>query len=386
MAQQPSQSPSQLPARPAANASQAAAPAPTPTGPPAPPLAGDPVAGRAAPAAPAAVAAVPGGTPARRAVIQVQNVTKKFGDVVGVDDISFEVYEGEIFGFIGPSGSGKTTTMRLLNGIYAPTSGQVRLLGVNPAKPTRHLHEGFGYMPQQFVLYPNLTVYENIDFLAGIHGLGWRERHKQIRTLLDFVELWDARGRLAENISGGMQRRLELAGSLIHSPRLLFVDEPTAGIDPVLRGKFWEEFRRLRDSGRTIFVTTQYVGESEYCDRVGVIRKGKLIAVATPLELRRMAMQGDVVDLEANNLSGDAIRQLLTQPYVVAQGGKPQYKWINYPSSLRIHVLDAGDAIPQMMQVLDSAGVSVTALQEYRPTFDEVFIELMGDTGDLNAD
>src|SRR6476661_10596051 len=138
MAQQPAQSPSQLPPRPAANASQAAAP-PTP----ALPLAGHPVAGGAVPA-------VPGTAPARRAVIQVQNVTKKFGDVVGVDDISFEVYEGEIFGFIGPSGSGKTTTMRLLNGIYAPTSGQVRLLGADPAHPTRAFHEDMGYMPQQF--------------------------------------------------------------------------------------------------------------------------------------------------------------------------------------------------------------------------------------------
>ena len=149
---------------------------------------------------------------------------------------------------------------------------------------------------------------------AGANGASRSAR------LLDFVELWDARDRLAENISGGMQRRLELAGSLIHSPQLLFVDEPTAGIDPVLRGKFWEEFRRLRDAGRTIFVTTQYVGESEYCDRVGVIRKGKLMAVATPLELRRMAMQGDVVDLETPNLPGEAIGQLLTQPYIVRAG------------------------------------------------------------------
>lgn len=381
MAQQPAQSPSQLPPRPVANTAPGAGPPA-----PAPALAGDPVTGRAAPGAPSAGAAVSGAAPARRAVIQVQNVTKKFGDVVGVDDISFEVYEGEIFGFIGPSGSGKTTTMRLLNGIYAPTSGQVRLLGVNPAKPTRHLHEGFGYMPQQFVLYPNLTVYENIDFLAGIHGLGWRERHKQIRTLLDFVELWDARGRLAENISGGMQRRLELAGSLIHSPRLLFVDEPTAGIDPVLRGKFWDEFRRLRDSGRTIFVTTQYVGESEYCDRVGVIRKGRLLAVATPLELRRLAMRGDVVDIESPNLTPAATKALLTQPYVITEAGKPLYEWLSYPGSMRVHVNDAGDATPQMMQTLQGAGVDVTALQEYRPTFDEVFIALMGNDPDVDGD
>ncbi len=332
-----------------------------------------------APAAPVA--------PTRKAVIQVQHVSKSFGDTMGVDDLNFEVYEGEIFGFIGPSGSGKTTTMRLLNGIYTPTSGKVDLLGCDPAHPTRALHEGFGYMPQQFVLYSNLTVYENINFLAAVQGLGWRERKGQIENLLHFVELWDARNRLAANISGGMQRRLELASSLIHNPRLLFVDEPTAGIDPVLRGKFWEEFRRLRDSGRTIFVTTQYVGESEYCDRVGVIRKGKLLAVATPLELRRLALHGDVVDLEAATLTGEAVRKLLIQPFVVKEAGKPLYQWRAYPTTIRIHVTDAGDTIPQILSLLQTENIEVTSLQEYRPTFDEVFIELMGgpDSGDPEA-
>jgi len=346
-------------------------------------------------AAPLPIAApVPGAAPlaaapatTRRAVIQVQHVSKSFGDSMGVDDINFEVYEGEIFGFIGPSGSGKTTTMRLLNGIYTPSSGTVNLLGANPAHPTRALHEGFGYMPQQFVLYANLTVYENINFLAAVQGLGWRERRGQIKRMLDFVELWEARNRLAANISGGMQRRLELASSLIHNPRLLFVDEPTAGIDPVLRGKFWEEFRHLRDRGRTIFVTTQYVGESEYCDRVGVIRKGKLLAVETPLALRRLAMHGDVVDLEAAALTGDAVHNLLIQPYVVKEAGKPLYQWLAYPTTIRIHVTEAGDTIPQILSLLQAADIAVTSLQEYRPTFDEVFIQLMGgpDSADPEA-
>jgi ABC-2 type transport system ATP-binding protein len=183
-----------------------------------------------------------------------------------------------------------------------------------------------------------------------------------------------------------MQRRLELAGALLHNPRLLFVDEPTAGIDPVLRGKFWEEFRRLRDAGRTIFVTTQYVGESEYCDRVGVIRKGKLVAVATPLELRRMAMRGDMVDLETPNLSAEAFDQLLMQPFVMRAQGRPVYQWITHPTMLRLHVLDAGDAIPQMLQLLQANGVEITSLQEERPSFDEVFIKLMGepDAGDYD--
>lgn len=327
------------------------------------------------------------GAPVARAVIQITHVTKKFDETVGVDDLSFEVHEGEIFGFIGPSGSGKTTTMRLITGIYTPTSGTVSLLGANPAHPTRRLHAGFGYMPQQFVLYPNLSVYENINFMASVYGLGWRTRHARIKNLLQFVELWEARHRLAENISGGMQRRLELAGALIHNPRLLFVDEPTAGIDPVLRGKVWEEFRRLRATPRrdgtrnTIFVTTQYVGESEYCDRVGVIRKGKLVALGTPLELRRQAMEGDVVDLESPNLSADIARLLYEQPFIQKQAARP-VEWRNYPNTLRLRVANAGDAIPQILAALQGPGVEVTALQEYRPSFDEVFIKLVGNTSE----
>ncbi len=316
------------------------------------------------PGAPAPAPGVP------QAVIQVDHVTKQFGTTVGVDDINFQVYAGEIFGFIGPSGSGKTTTMRLLNGIYTPTKGTVRLLGVNPAKPTRALHEDFGYMPQQFVLYPNLTIYENINFLAAIQGLGWIERRKRIQNLLEFVELWDARNRLTENTSGGMQRRLELAGALIHDPRLLFVDEPTAGIDPVLRAKFWEEFRRLRDEGRTLFVTTQYVGESEYCDRVGVIRKGRLIAIDTPLNLRRMALGGDVIDVAAAGLTPGAVQSLTLLDIVrevqpISRG------------EMRVFVNEAGSAIPTLLESLNSSGCSVKRIEEYRPSFDDVFIELM---------
>ena len=188
-------------------------------------------------------------------MIQVKHVTKRIGDKVLVEDISFDVQQGEIFGFIGPSGSGKTSTIRLLTGVYKPTEGDVRVMGVPPTHPSRKMQEHFGYMPQLFVLYPNLTVRENLNFVAGLYGLNPFGRKRRVDNLLKFVELWDARNRLATNVSGGMQRRIELAAALLHDPRLIFVDEPTAGIDPVLRGKFWEEFRRIRDTGRTIFVT-----------------------------------------------------------------------------------------------------------------------------------
>ena len=207
--------------------------------------------------------------------------------------------QGEIFGFIGPSGSGKTSTIRLLTGVYGPNEGRIRVMGIAPDHPSRVMQEKFGYMPQLFVLYPNLTVRENLNFVASLYGLNPFKRKKRVDQLLKFVELWDARNKLAEHVSGGMQRRIELAASLLHDPPLLFVDEPTAGIDPVLRRKFWDEFERLRGEGRTIFVTTQYVGESEHCDRVGVIRNGRLIALDTPVALRRTAFGGDMIDIEA---------------------------------------------------------------------------------------
>lgn len=318
----------------------------------------------------AVIPLVAGPAQGRELVIEVRNVSKKMGDTEILHDLSFEVATGEIFGFIGPSGSGKTTTIRLLTGAYGPTSGEVRVMGASPSHPSRRVQEQFGYMPQLFVLYPNLTVEENLQFVASLYGMSPSLRKHRITELLKFVELWDARNRLASNVSGGMQRRIELAAALLHHPPLVFADEPTAGIDPVLRGKFWEEFRRLRDDGRTLFVTTQYVGESEYCDRVGVIRKGRLIAVDTPINLRRLAFGGDIIDLEATGLT-PGIVQTLTQLDIVKEV-QPVSK-----RQIRVSVDEAGPAIPAVLDVLNTNNATVSRIEEYRPNFDEVFIVLM---------
>ena len=215
------------------------------------------------------------------AVISVQHLTKKFGDETVVQDVSFDVPRASIFGFIGPSGSGKTTTVRLLTGVYTPTEGQVTVLDRSPAKFSQSDRTRLGYMPQLFVLYPNLTVWENLNFAASLYGMGLR-RGKRLKAALTFVELDEHRSKLARNISGGMLRRLSLAATLVHDPELLFLDEPTAGIDPVLRHKFWDHFRELKSQGRTIFITTQYVSEADNCDLVGVQNNGKLLLVDTP--------------------------------------------------------------------------------------------------------
>lgn len=307
---------------------------------------------------------------ALRPMIEVRNVTKIMGGDTIVRELDFEVREGEIFGFIGPSGSGKTTTIRLLTGVYTPTEGEIRVMGVEPSHPSRRVQEHFGYMPQLFVLYPNLTVKENLSFVAELYGMGRAARHSRVKELLQFVELYDARNQLASNVSGGMQRRIELAASLLHNPALVFADEPTAGIDPVLRGKFWEEFRRLRDEGRTLFVTTQYVGESEYCDRVGVIREGRLLAVDTPIGLRRRAFGGDMVD---------AVVDVLSMATIQAIDDLPIVKYVQPVSrnEMRISVDEAGAAIPLILDALSSLECDVRRIGEHRPNFDEVFIRLM---------
>jgi ABC-2 type transport system ATP-binding protein len=303
-------------------------------------------------------------------MIELRGVSKSFDDETVVHDLTFEVMQGEIFGFIGPSGSGKTTTIRLITGVYHPTEGTVRLMGADPTHTSRQVQERFGYMPQHFVLYPTLTVRENLYFSAALYGMGLVQRRRRVDELLKFVELWDARNKVAVNISGGMQRRVQLAASLLHNPPLLFTDEPTAGIDPVLRGKFWEEFRRLRDEGRTIFVTTQYVGESEYCDRVGVIRAGRVIALDTPVNLRRTAMGGDVVDIESDAFNPGAIFSLSQLPFV--EHVRPVSR-----REVRVHVQEAGAALPLLMDAMNDNECPVQRIEEYRPSFDEVFIELM---------
>ena len=204
---------------------------------------------------------------------------------------------GTILGLIGPSGSGKTTTVRMLTGTLGRTSGEIRVLGEDPLRFSRRTRGRLAYMPQLFSLYEDLSAQENVGFVAALYGIGPFRRGRLIRRALEVVELYDARHRLARDLSGGMQRRLELACALVHSPDVLFVDEPTAGIDPMLRVKIWDELRALRDEGRTLLVTTQYVTEAEYCDRVALIADGELVAYDAPDELRKKAFGGDVLEV-----------------------------------------------------------------------------------------
>lgn len=316
-------------------------------------------------------ATVPTRVKEQEPIISAENLTKKFGDQFAVQGVTFSIPPGSIFGFIGPSGSGKTTTVRLLNGVYTPTEGRVRVLGRDPNKFSQRERANVGYMPQLFVLYPTLTVWENLNFAASLYGMGLA-RHKRLKNALEFVELYEHRNKLARQISGGMLRRLSLAATLVHNPQVLFLDEPTAGIDPVLRRKFWDQFRALRDQGRTLVITTQYVSEADNCDLVGVQNNGKLIYVNTPVGLRHQAYGGDMIDFStAQEFDYRSEAKLRGLPFVRNKTVRTG------PNSMRIVVDDSSTATPELVTWAQEQNIEVKAMDDYNPSFDDVFFELV---------
>ncbi len=306
-------------------------------------------------------------------VISARALSKKFGDQYVAHNVNLDIRSGEIFGFIGPSGSGKTSTVRLLNGYYTPSEGTVEIFGRPPATLNQKDRRRIGYMPQLFAMYQDLTVLENLNFSASLYGLGLIRRRK-INKVLEFVDLKEDRGKLTSRISGGMQRRLSLAAAMVHQPELLFLDEPTAGIDPVLRKKFWDSFQELRNEGRTLFVTTQYITEAEYCDRVGVMVDGELLCVETPDGLRKRAYGGDVVDIatqENQPVDLTYVRQLSELPFV-----KEKPKLLD-ENTVRLVVDESSIAIPALMEFMNSKNINVRTIEPYTPPFDDVFVHLV---------
>lgn len=225
-------------------------------------------------------------------------------------------------------------------------------------------------MPQNFILYPDLTIKQNIAFAAGLYGLNEWSHRAQIQATLELVELWAARSRTARAISGGMQRRLALAAALVHAPDLLFADEPTANLDPILRAKLWRHFRSLCEHGHTLVITTQYIDEAEYCDRVGLMFDGALIADGRPAALRRNAFGGDMIDVLLVQPAGEALTTLKHIPDVIGVQ-------MLHTHGIRVTVAEAAQAIPLLLDVLEAAGLTVRSITQERPTFDEVFIRLI---------
>jgi ABC-2 type transport system ATP-binding protein len=301
-------------------------------------------------------------------IVALRDVSRTFEDRVVLSGIDLTVPPGTILGIIGPSGAGKTTTIRLVTGALRPTTGEISVLGREPARFRRSDRERIGYRPQDFRLYGDLTAGENIDFVASLFGMLWRRRRRRVREVLRIVDLWDARGRQAGKLSGGMQRRLALACALVHEPELIILDEPTAGIDPLLRGSIWEELHRLRDAGRTLLVTTQHVSEADECDAVAMIVGGQVIALAPPDELRRSATNGDLLDIEtARMFDGSALLETAGVRDVSQDG----------PRHFRVVVDDAGVSTPVVVEAIKAAGGEVESAREHRLSFDEIFAVLV---------
>lgn len=306
----------------------------------------------------------------RRLVIDARGLRKSFGGPPVLENVSLQVRAGEIYGLIGPSGSGKTTTIHLFCGHLKPSDDTVTVLGETPTSFTAATRRGIGYMPQNFILYEDLTVKQNVASVLGLYGLSEWQQQDRIRAKLELVEIWDARNRTARSLSGGMRRRLALAAALAHDPRLLFADEPTANLDPILRAKLWAHFRELSERGHTLLITTQYIDEAEYCDRVGLMFDGALIAEGRPETLRRQAFGGDIVDVVLDRpaaLFADAAASVPGVRKTEVVGA----------DTLQATVEDATRAIPRLLEAMRNTGVGVRSIAQHRSTFDQVFIRLI---------
>lgn len=305
-------------------------------------------------------------------VVRAQAVTKTYRGQTAVRELSLDVSAGTIVGVVGPSGSGKTTTVRMLLGAEIPSDGEVRVFGQAPWSFPPAQRQRIGYMPQLSVLYPHLSLQENLHFVASLYGLPLRRR-RRLREVLDFVELTEHRRKPLRKTSGGMQRRLALAAALVHEPDLLFLDEPTAGIGPIQRRTFWQHFAELKEAGRTLLVTTQYVSEAAYCDLVAVLVEGQLVALDHPDALRRQAFGGDVVTLTAAHPLDPSVVEDLRAVSSVREA-TPEG---DDRRGLRVVVEQADTAIPRLQDWFSSRDLQLEAIRQNHPPFDEVFVNLV---------
>ncbi|MGC8856339.1 MAG: ATP-binding cassette domain-containing protein [Anaerolineae bacterium] len=298
-------------------------------------------------------------------VVSVENLTRRFGDFVAVDHVNFTVGAGEVVGYLGPNGSGKTTTIRMLLGLLAPSEGRATVLGYDAFTQAEEVRARSGYMSQKFALYDDLTVLENLTFYAGVYGI--RERERIARTI-DLVGLHGHESTLTRALSTGWRQRLALGIALVHQPRLLFLDEPTSGVDPTARRAFWDLIYELADGGVTVFVTTHYMDEAEYCERVGIMRAGKLLAMDTPTGLKRSVIRGEVWEVFAQPL----------EMGLEALEGVPGVQHVGLAGD-HLRVISLGVQPEALREVLSRAGVSVQAMERGEASLEDVFLALAKD-------
>ena len=298
-------------------------------------------------------------------VISVQNLTRKFGDFVAVDHINFEIGAGEVVGYLGPNGSGKTTTIRMLLGLLEPNDGKAIVLGYDAFKQSEEVRKRAGYMSQKFALYDDLTAQENLTFYGGVYGITDKAR---IARTLELVGLTGHESTLTKSLSAGWRQRLALGIALVHEPKLLFLDEPTSGVDPSARRAFWDLIYELAEGGVTILVTTHYMDEAEYCERVGIMRAGKLLALDTPTNLKKSIIQGDVWEVYA-------------QPLEMGLESLAKVAGIQRVGLTGDHLRTISREVqPETMaRELSAAGVNVQKIERGEPTLEDVFLSLAKD-------
>lgn len=297
----------------------------------------------------------------------IESLVKRFGDFVAVDHISLETRKGEIFGFLGPNGAGKSTTIRMLCGLLTPTEGKALVAGYDVAHQAELVRQNIGYMSQKFSLYNDLKVIENLRLFAGLYSVPADKLKDRIEWALEMANLKGQENLITGTLPGGWKQRLALGCAVLHRPPIIFLDEPTSGVDPISRRQFWDLIYQMAHEGVTIFVTTHYMEEAEYCNRLALIYRGKMVALGTPSELKHKFMKGELLLVECEPL-GPAVDALQHAPGVLDAAV--------FGNALHLVVPDAQAAIPNVKQYLGDKGIQVQHIEKIRPSLEDVFVSL----------
>ncbi|MEW5764398.1 MAG: ATP-binding cassette domain-containing protein [Acidobacteriota bacterium] len=300
--------------------------------------------------------------------VRLEGLTRRFGEFTAVRAVSLEVAQGEIFGFLGPNGAGKSTTIRMLCGLLAPTSGRGSVAGFDVSAEAEKIKAHIGYMSQRFSLYDDLTVEQNIDFFSGIYRIPKGKREDRKAWVLNMAGLGTLRGRLTGSLPGGWKQRLALGCALLHEPAILFLDEPTSGVDPVSRRNFWDIIHVEADRGTTVFVTTHYMEEAEYCDRLGLIYRGELVAAGTPSEMKERFMGDAVLEVRCDRPQ---------EALAVIEGVEGVKDAALFGRDVHAVVASARDLVPLVRGRLEASGFSVSSIEPVPPSLEDVFVSLI---------
>jgi ABC-2 type transport system ATP-binding protein len=306
----------------------------------------------------------------------IHELTKRFGDFVAVDQINLTIGKGEIFGFLGPNGAGKSTTIRMLCGLLKPSTGRAMVAGYDVSRDPEAVRQNIGYMSQKFSLYNDLTVIENLRLFSGLYSVPAKELRGKMEWALEMANLKGREKLLTGTLPGGWKQRLALGCAVLHRPPILFLDEPTSGVDPISRRQFWDLIHQMAQEGVTVFVTTHYMDEAEYCNRLALIFRGKIVALGTPTELKRGSMQGELLLVECQPLGG-AVEVLQSAPFVRDAAV--------FGNALHLVVADASAAVPLVRNFLTEHQISVSRIEGIRPTLEDVFVSLTTTQGVAEA-